>query len=169
MPNAVKLYVRYVEAANRFIGRTVMLLIFAMMGILLYSSVTKAFFIPPLWALEMAQFTMVAYYMLGGAYSMQLGDHVRMDLLYGAWSNRTKARVDAVTILFLIVYLIFLLFGGYSSTLYALEYGERSYSAWRPYMAPIKIVMCIGIFMMLLQSVAEFFKDAAKARGVDLA
>ncbi|TDI55592.1 MAG: TRAP transporter small permease, partial [Alphaproteobacteria bacterium] len=72
MPNAAKTYVRYIDAMNRVVGRFAMYLIFAMMGILLYSSITKTFFIPPLWTLEMAQFIMVAYYLLGGAYSMQL-------------------------------------------------------------------------------------------------
>ena len=57
-----------------------------------------------------------------------------------------------------------LLYGGFSSTQYALEYGERSYSSWRPYMAPIKIVACIGILLMLLQAFAVLFKDIAKLR-----
>ncbi|WP_428240337.1 TRAP transporter small permease subunit [Gynuella sp.] len=165
MPIILKKYVKTVEAVNRVVGRIAMYIIFVMIGILLYSSITRAFFVPPMWTLEMAQFTMVAYYLLGGPYSMQLGDHVRMDLIYGRWSNRTKAWVDTFTILFLIFYLIMLLVGGWSSTSYAVEYGERSYSSWRPYMAPIKIVACIGIFLMLLQAIAEFFKDIARIRG----
>lgn len=168
MPKAARLFVRYVEAVNRVVGRITMLLIFAMIGVLLYSSIMKTVSIPPLWTLEMAQFLMVGYFLLGGAYSMQLGDHVRMDLLYGAWSDRTKAQVDVITILFLIFYLALLLWGGFSSSSYALQYGERSYSSWRPYMAPIKIIMCIGIFMMLLQAIAMFIRDIAKLRGEEL-
>ena len=90
MPNAVKAYVRCVDAVNRKVGRFAMYLIFAMAAILLWSSVSKTFFVPSLWTLEMAQFAMVAYYLLGGPYSMQLDNHVRMDLLYGAWSARTR-------------------------------------------------------------------------------
>ena len=168
MPNAIKIYVRYVDAVNRAVGRFAMYLIFAMMGILLYSSISKTFFHPSLWTLEMAQFLMVAYYLLGGSYSMQLGSHVRMDLVYGAWSDKTKAAVDAFTVLFLIFYLVLLLYGALSSTQYALQYGEKSYSSWAPRMAPIKIIMAIGIFLMLLQAIATFFKDLAKARGHDL-
>lgn len=168
MPNAIKIYVRYVDAVNRAVGRFAMYLIFAMMGILLYSSISKTFFHPSLWTLEMAQFTMVAYYLLGGSYSMQLGSHVRMDLVYGAWSDKTKAAVDAFTVLFLIFYLVLLLYGALSSTQYALQYGEKSYSSWAPKMAPIKIIMTIGIFLMLLQTIATFFKDLAKVRGEDL-
>ena len=168
MPNAVKTYVRTVDAVNRVVGRFAMYLIFAMMGILLYSSITKTFFIPPLWTLEMAQFVMVAYYLLGGAYSMQLEGHVRMDLIYGSCSTRRKAWLDAFTVMFLIIYLGFLLYGGFSSTQYALQYGERSYSSWQPYMAPIKLIACAGIFLMLLQSIASLIKDIATIRGEEI-
>ncbi len=165
---AVRAYLRAVDATNRVVGLFAMYLIFAMIGILLYSSITKTIAIPPLWALEMAQFTMSAYFILGGAYSLQLDSHVRMDLLYGRWSPRTKAAVDAVTVLLLAAYLVFLLYGGYSSTAYALEYNEQSYSAWAPYMAPIKVVMCVGILLLLLQTIATFFRNVAEARGSPL-
>lgn len=168
MPKAIKIYVRYVDAVNRVVGLFAMYLVFGMIGILFYSAMSKTFFDPSLWTLEVAQFTMVAYYLLGGGYSMQIDSHVRMDLLYGRWSDRTKAVVDVVTILFLILYLGFLLYGALSSTEYALQYGEKSYSSWAPRMAPIKIIMCIGIVLMLLQVIATFFKDLAKARGVTL-
>jgi TRAP-type mannitol/chloroaromatic compound transport system permease small subunit len=165
---ALRLYVRAVDATNRVVGLFAMYLIFAMIGILFYSSISKTVAIPPLWALEMAQFTMTAYYILGGAYSLQLDSHVRMDLLYGRWSPRTRAAVDAFTVLLLGFYLVFLLYGGYSSTAYALEYDERSYSAWAPYMAPIKILMCAGILLMLLQTSATFLRNVAEARGTPL-
>jgi len=169
MPEAVRLYVRYVDAVNRWIGRAAMYLVFVMMAILFYSTISKQFTLPALWTLDMAQFVMVAYYLLGGGYSMQLGGHVRMDLLYGGWSDRRKAWFDAFTVLLLIFYLGVLLYGGVSSSVYALETGERSFSAWRPYMAPIKVIATFGIFMMLLQAVAEFFRDIARLRGEELA
>ena len=153
---------------NRFIGRATMYMIFVMMGVLFYSSVSKAFFTPALWTFEIAQFLMVAYFLVGGAYSMQLNGHVRMDLLYGGRSERTKNWWDAVTALFMIAYLVGLLYGSISSTEYALFYGERSYSSWRPYMWPIKIIMMAGIILMLLQAIAQFFKDLAAARGKPL-
>ncbi len=168
MPKPIRAYVRTVDAISKAVGHFAMYLVFAMIGILFYSTISKNFLEPSLWTLEMAQFTMVAYYLLGGGYSLQTGDHVRMDLLYSRWSDRTKAIVDAVTLLFLIFYLVLLLFGGISSTRYALQYGEESYSAWAPPMAPIKIVMCVGITLMLLQVIATIFKEIARARGEDL-
>ena len=168
MPRAVVAYVRAVEAFNRKVGRLTMYLLFVMMAILLWSSFSKVFLLPSLWTLEMAQFAMVAYFILGGPYAMQIGGHVRMDLFYGSWTDRTRAWVDAFTIFFLIAYLGVLLYGGIESTIYALKYGERSPTAWRPYMSPIKIVISIGIFMMLLQATVAFLKDVARLRGEEL-
>ncbi|HEX5842890.1 MAG TPA: TRAP transporter small permease subunit [Pseudomonas sp.] len=168
MPRAIRVFVRAVEAFNRLVGRFAMYLIFAILGVLLYSSISKTFFVPAAWTLESAQFLMVAYFLLGGAYSMQLDAHVRMDLFYSRWSPRTRAVMDAITIGFLIFYLLLLLYGGISSTQYALEYSETSYSAWSPPMAPIKIIMCFGIVLMLLQAIVTLFKDIAAARGESL-
>ncbi|MGB0493511.1 MAG: TRAP transporter small permease subunit [Paracoccaceae bacterium] len=161
-------FIKYVDAFNYRIGRFAMYGIFVMMGILLWSSISKTFFNPSLWTLEMAQFCMVAYYMLGGPYSIQMGSNVRMDLLYGEWDNHRKAQIDAITIIFLIIYLIFMIWGGWESFMYSLSYGgERSSSIWRPYIWPIKLVMLFGLSIMLLQSISEFFKDILRIKGHD--
>lgn len=168
MPEFIKRYVRIVDAVNYRIGRVTMLVIFIMVGVLFYSAVSKTFFDPSLWTYEFAQFLMVGYFLIGGAYSLQTDSHVRMDLLYSRWKPRTKNGWDAATTLIMIAYLVMLLYGSISSTYYAVEYGERSYSIWRPYMWPIKVVMTIGIILMLLQAIAEFFKDLAAARGISM-
>ncbi len=168
MPNVVRRYVRVVDAVNYRIGRAMMYGIFVMVGILLWSSISKTFFLPSLWTLEVAQFALVAYYILGGPYSIQLGSNVRMDLFYSDWSDHKKAWVDAFTVFFLIFYLGVLLYGAFESTSYSFQYSERSPTAWRPYLWPIKVAMCIGFFLMLLQAISEFFKDIAKLRGWDL-
>ena len=168
MPKPIKFYVRIIDKLNYGVGLFAMYMIFFMMAVLLYSSFTKTFSVPALWTLEVAQFTMVAYYLLGGAYSLQMGSHVRMDLVYDRWTKKTKARVDAFTILFLIFFLLVLLYGGISSTLYALKYGETSRSIWSPQMAPIKIIMNIGIILTLLQTISIFFKNIATATGKDI-
>ena len=166
MPGAIKAYVRYVTAVNRVMGIGVMYMIFVMMGLLLFASITRYVFnIPFLWIIEVSQFMMAAYYLLGGGYSLQLDGHVRMDVIYERWSPKRKAFTDSVTALFMIFYLVFLLYGGFSSSSYALKYGQKNYSAWGPYMAPIKIIMSIGILLMLLQAIAIFFTDLAKYRG----
>jgi len=178
--------IRAIDAVNRRVGRVAMYGIFALMAVLLWSSFSKTFLVPSLWTLEMAQFVMVGYYILGGPYAMQMGAHVRMDLLYGGWSARGKAWADLVTVLVLIFYLVVLLYGAVGSTAYSLGYWksepfsflaglvtgeekvgrlERSSSAWRPWMWPIKAVMIAGFFLMLLQCVSELLKDVLRLRG----
>ena len=169
MPKPIRLYVRYVDAANRAIGRMAMYMIFVMMGVLLLSSISRTFFsVSYIWVVEIAQFLMAAYYILGGGYSMQLDGHVRMDLFYGRASERTRAIIDAATSVFVVFYLVLLLMGAISSTMYAITYGQKNYSAWAPPLWPIKTIMTFGIAMMLLQVIAVFFKDVARARGETL-
>ena len=188
--NVLLKFARSIDSVNTAIGLVVMYGVYALMGILLWSSISKTFFLPSQWTLEMAQFAMVAYYMLGGPYSILMGANVRMDLFYGTWSLRRKATVDTVTVLFLIFYLGVLLYGALGSTSYSLGYWgtdpiayfaglltgseeigrlERSSTAWRPYIWPIKAIMILGLFLMLLQALAELIKDIARALGQSIA
>ena len=166
MPKVLKLFVRSIDATNTVVGKFSQYLVFAMMGVLLYESISRTLFNQPhIWVVEVAQFTMAAYYLLGGGYSMILEGHVRMDLLYGRWTGRTRAVMDAITAIVLLFYLVILLYGAISSVEYALKYGQVNYTSWAPPLAPIKIIMTIGIFLMLLQTIAIFLKDLATAIG----
>jgi TRAP-type mannitol/chloroaromatic compound transport system permease small subunit len=166
MRKAIEAYVHYVDKVNYAVGRFAMYLFFALAAVLLYATASRLVTGTPInWALEMSQFILSAYYLLGGAYSMQLDGHVRMDLLYNRLSPRNRAVTDAITILFVIFYLIVLVIGGISATNYAIVYKQTNYSAWAPLLWPIKVVMTIGIFLMLLQTISTFFKDVAAARG----
>ena len=136
--------------------------------------------------------------MLGGPYSLQLGANVRMDLFYHSWSTRQKAWFDCFTVMFLLFYLGVLFYGAAGSAAYSLGYFgdqpfafwgefvgafltggpegakemmgfmERSPTAWRPVLWPIKLIMCLGVFLMLLQAVSELFKDILILKGEDV-
>ena len=161
------LYVKWVDFISTKFGRLAMYLVFLMIATLLLDAVTRNIINFPLsWCVEMAQFTMTAYYILGGAYSMQLGDHVRMDLIYDRCAEKNKARREGATSGCLLFYLGCLLFGSISSTIYAIETGQRKFSMWNPSMVPIKLIMVTGIILMLLQAISMLFKDIAKARGM---
>jgi len=100
MPRIILTYVRWVDAINYRIGRVVMYGIFVMVAVLLWSSFSKTFFLPSRWTLEVAQFALVAYYLIGGPYSIQLAANVRMDLFYSSWTSRQRAWMDVFTIWF---------------------------------------------------------------------
>ncbi len=170
MPSAIRTFVWTVDWLNYGVGRVAMYLIFVLAAVLLYATASRvALGVPVNWALEMSQFLLSAYYLLGGAYAMQLGAHVRMDLFYDRLAARKRAMTDAITILFVIFYLAVLFAGGISSTNYAVVYKQQNYTAWGPLLWPVKAVMTVGIFLMLLQCISSFFKDVAAARGRPLA
>lgn len=179
-------YVTVVDAINLRIGRIIMYGIFVMIAVLLWSTISKFGGRPSLWTLEVAQFSMIAYFFLGGPYAVQTGSHVRMDLFYANWSLRRKSAIDAITVLCLVVYLAVMLWGGISSTAYSLGYFgsdplsffaglitgaedigtlERSRTIWRPYLWPIKTIMCLGLLLMLMQALSELAKDILHLRG----
>jgi TRAP-type mannitol/chloroaromatic compound transport system permease small subunit len=169
VPKFIVNYVKVIDYLSTKAGRMAMYLIFVMIGTLLVNAFTRNIINLPLsWCIEMAQFTLAAYYIVGGPYSMQLDAHVRMDLLYSRFSPRNQARLDSFTAIFLVFYLVCLLVGSISSTMYAIEYDQRKFSQWNPSMIPIKIIMVVGIFLMLLQAISTFFKDLAKSRGIEL-
>jgi TRAP-type mannitol/chloroaromatic compound transport system permease small subunit len=168
MPRFAKTFVRVVDGLNYGVGRAAMYLLFVLMAILMWSTISKAVFTPSLWTLEMAQFVMVAYYILGGPYAMQMGSHVRMDLFYAKQSPVRRAWWDGFTVLALIFYLCVMLYGAIDSTAYAFQYNERSPTAWRPYMWPIKVILCIGFTLMLLQAISALIKDIATIRGEEV-
>lgn len=170
MPRPIVLFVRGVDTVNRWVGKFAMYLFFALGAVLLWSTISRlAFGAPVNWALEMSQFILSAYYLLGGAYSLQQNGHVRMDLFYSRLPPKRRAGIDAFTALFVIFYLGVLVWGGISSTNYAITYGQKNYSSWAPLLWPIKTIMTFGIILMLLQFVANFFKDIAEARGKPIA
>ena len=163
MPKLIKHYINLIDYISLKTGRFTMYLVFVMMFILILSFVTRNIInIPLIWIIEMAQFVMTGYYLLGGGYSMLTDDHVRMDLIYSKLKDKTKALLDSFTSVFLIFYLVVLFYGSISSLTYTIETNQRLFTAWAPYVWPIKSVMTFGILLMLLQSIAIFFKDLAK-------
>ncbi len=159
-------YVRFADRLSTLLGRLAISIVFLMMGILLYSTVSRYVFDSPvIWGVEMAQFCMAAYFILGGGFALLLNSHVRLDVFYSRWSPRGQARCDVYTSIFLLVYLGFLLYGCCSSTMYSLQFNQRNNTAWAPVVWPIKAVMGVGILVTLLQAISEFFKAWARSRG----
>ncbi len=167
MPRWMSYYVHYIDLASTYVGKVALYLVFVMMAILMYAVISRAVFnAPVIWAMEMSQFTMAAYYTLGGAFSMLLRSHVRMDVVYCRWSMRTQAKVNLSTSIFLLIFMAILLYGSLSSTVYSIQYNQHTYSAWAPPIAPIKCIMTFGIFLMLLQCISDVFKEIARMKAV---
>lgn len=166
MPHLIKAYVRLVDRISDYVGYLAASLIFVMVATLLLDAVTRNVLnIPIHWAIEFTQFTLAAYYFMGGPITLKNNEHVRMDLWYANMSDRGKARLDLVTVWCMIFYLGVMLFGSISSLQYAIETDEKRFSMWNPSVIPIKALLTVCLVLMLLQAFALVFKHVATLRG----
>jgi len=170
MKKIARSYVRAMDKTSMFIGYFAMYLGVGLMAVLVFETISRTVFNRAhIWGMEVAEFIMAAYYLLGGGYSLILGGHVRMDLFYHRWTERGQARADALTYFpYMFFYLVVLIIGGITAIRYALVHHQHSYTIWAPPLAPIKFIMVFGMIIMFLQSFAEFLKDVAIARGEEI-
>ncbi|RYH09638.1 TRAP transporter small permease subunit [Tropicimonas sp. IMCC6043] len=165
MPKAIRIYMRAMDRISNYVGILAMYLIFLMIAVLLLDAVTRNLINIPLhWCVEFAQFTLAAYYFLGGPVTLKDDEHVRMDLFYASFSRFGKHRMDLATLPFLLFYLVVMMIGSWSSLKYAIETDERRFSMWNPSVIPIKALMLVCIVLMILQTVSLIFKHIEALR-----
>ena len=169
MPHLIRAYVRIVDKVSDYVGYLAASLIFFMGATLLLDAVTRNVLnVPVHWAIELTQFTLAAYYFMGGPITLKNNEHVRMDLWYANMSDRGKAKLDLVTVWCMIFYLGVMLVGSISSLQYAVETNEKRFSMWNPSVIPIKALLTVCLVLMLLQAFALVFKHIATLRGKPL-
>jgi TRAP-type mannitol/chloroaromatic compound transport system permease small subunit len=166
MPKALVAYVRYIESMNNWLGKAVGGLVFALIGILLFETISRYVFNDPtVWSLELGAFIWGFYFLIGGGWVLLREGHVRMDALSHRWPPRRRAIFDLATFALMAVYLVTFIIGGIDGVLYSLGVGEVSFSKWNPPLAPIKIIVVIGAVLLLLQGIAFLIRDFSILRG----
>lgn len=158
-----KLLVRFlyiVDLVNERLGRVISLLLLALCLLMVYEVIMRYVFSRPShWAFETSLFIYGGVGILGGAYVLLHGQHVRLDVFYGRLSPRTKTILDLVTVpVFFLVLAVLLWQGGvkaYNSVLIR----EVTDSMWGPPIYPIKIAIVLAAFLLLLQGIAKFIRD----------
>ena len=120
---------------------------------------------PTVWAYELAYMLYASIFMLGAAYALRHGAHVRTDFLYNGWSDRGKAVADAVGYVLFLPALFFYMLAVGRQAQHSWMIGEvSSDSPWRPPLYPFKWMMVVAMVLLLLQSVVEFFRTLAALR-----
>jgi TRAP-type mannitol/chloroaromatic compound transport system permease small subunit len=166
MPQVIKAYVRLIDRISDYVGYLAASLIFFMGAVLIFDAITRNVINMPVhWAIELTQFTLAAYYFMGGPITLKNNEHVRMDLWYANLSERGKAGMDLVTVWCMIFFLGVMLWGSISSLEYAIETNERRFSIWNPSTIPIKALLTVCLVLMLLQAFSLVFKHIATLRG----
>jgi len=122
---------------------------------------------PTVWAYDLAYMLYASIFMLGAAYALRYGAHVRTDFLYAGFSDRRKAMVDAVGYVLFLPALLFYLLALGSHAHHSWVIGERSVeSAWRPPLYPFKWMMVVAMVLLLLQAVVELLRVFARLRRI---
>jgi TRAP-type mannitol/chloroaromatic compound transport system permease small subunit len=166
MSSVIRSYVRLMDRLADFIGEFAKYLIYLMIAVLLYDVISdKAFGFVQNWTVEMAQFTLAAFYFMAGPKTLKDDTHVRLDLVYATLSERGKAWIDMITVWIVMFYLSIMLWGATSSLKYSWMTNQKLPSLWAPSLVPIKLLMVVCIVLMILQCISIFFKDVAKVRG----
>lgn len=159
--------VRQIDTVALWSGRVVGWLIVPMVMSLVYEVVARYLFnAPTIWAYDMTFMTYGAFFMLGSAYTLLRGGHIRTDSLYGGWSPRTQGVVDTICyLLFFFPPLIIFLDVTWDFFLTSYGRGERSVtSPWMPVIYPLKLVLPATCLLLLVQGTSELLRSIHAAR-----
>jgi TRAP-type mannitol/chloroaromatic compound transport system permease small subunit len=115
---------------------------------------------PTIWAYEIGYMGMGAHFLLGGAYTLMVGGHIRVDVIYARYSERWKATLDLLGYSLLVLpFCAWLGYGFWEYFEEAYHWGERSgASAWNPQIWPFRLIMFTGIVLLGIQTVAEILR-----------
>lgn len=120
---------------------------------------------PTIWAYDLSYMLYAAIFMLGAAYTLRHGGHVRTDFLYNDFSDRRKAQIDAAWYLLFLPVLLLLIVSMTREAHHSWDIDERSgESPWRPPIYPLKWMLAVALVLLFLQSVAEFVRALVAAR-----
>ena len=114
---------------------------------------------PTIWAYEVGYTLTGAHFLLGMAFTLKYGEHIRIDVFSGKFSPRTRAVIDllgyAIVLpltAWLTLYLFFYLRTGYSTN-------EKSgQSALNLPVWPLRVIFCLAFLLLALQVIAEVAK-----------
>jgi TRAP-type mannitol/chloroaromatic compound transport system permease small subunit len=115
---------------------------------------------PTFWAFEVGYMFMGTHFLIGLAYTLREGAHVRVDVFYARMSHRKQALIDAFTYVALLLPLCgWLSFGFFEKVVKAYESQERSgMSAFNPVIWPFRLVMCTAFVLLFLQALAQLIR-----------
>ena len=116
---------------------------------------------PTTWVADVTVMTYGTLFMLGSAYTMLKGAHVRTDIFWERFSDRTKGIIDSISYLFLFLpVMVLLFFISIDDLAYAYSINERStLSLWRPIMWPFRAVIPLAALLMFVQGISELLKS----------
>ncbi len=161
-PRALLTAIQAIDGISTWCGKAVAWAIVPLVVGLTYEVIARyGFNAPTEWAFDVTYMLYGSHFMLGAAYTLLRGGHIRTDMFYEKYSPRTKGLVDAIGYLvFFFPAVVFLLVAGGDAALVSWRMLEKSeISPWRPPIYPFKAVVPAAAILLLVQGVSEFLKS----------
>lgn len=158
---------RLIDALNEFIGKWVGWLILAAILVSAVNAVIrKTFNMSSNAWLELQWYLFGAAFLLAAAYTLKQNEHIRIDIVYGAFSRRVQHWIDLLGHLFFLMPFVLLMvyyFVPYVSL--SFRTGEMSTNAGGLILWPAKLMLLVGFSLLAIQGVSEIIKKIAVMRG----
>jgi len=165
MPKPMVTYVMAIESFVRKMWSGLRWATIAIIVILAYAVFARhGLGAPSQQAYELAMFTMTAGFILAGGPLLLQDEHVRMDAFYVRWSPRKQAIMDAATFA-LFIYLFVMAVTAITATWDSYITGQHTKSIWSPPLWPLKASVAVGCIILILQGIANLFRDIATIKG----
>ncbi len=126
---------------------------------------------PTIWSFDVTYMLYGTIFMLGAAYALHKGAHIRTDFFYDKWTPKTKGMVDSISyIVFFFPSLIMFLAASGNEAWHAWQISETSeQTPWRPILWPYKSVVPVTCVLLMVQGVSETIKSIYAWRtGIEL-
>ena len=112
--------------------------------------------------LEIQWYMFAGMVLLGAPYTLKMNEHVRVDLVYSAVSERTRIWIDILGgLLFLLPICVILTYFTWPWFVDSWRIGEVSSNAGGLIRWPVKLLMPVGFALMALQGISEIIKRIA--------
>ncbi|MGC9323310.1 MAG: TRAP transporter small permease subunit [Desulfomonilia bacterium] len=149
-----------IDKINEWVAKILSFVIILITIATVYEVVMRYFFdSPTIWAFEFNYLLYGPYFLLAGAYTLAIGKHVNVDILYGRLSPRRRAIVDLITAPAFFFFIYTMLVYGWRFAWNSILVRETLSSAWAPPVYPIKLCIPIAAGLILLQGIAKFIRD----------
>ena len=160
-PRAFYTIIRVIDGFSDVTGKLIALSMLFLVGIISYEVVMRyGFNAPTVWVYESSFMVNGSAFMLGCGYALYKGAHVRTDIYWETFSERTKGIIDMVSyiLLFYPVMITFMIVS-YDATLHSFDTNERSQeSVWRAIMWPFRASIPLAAVLIMIQGVSEVLK-----------
>ncbi|MFC1955792.1 TRAP transporter small permease subunit [Chloroflexota bacterium] len=155
-----------IDSISEWSGKAFAFVILVATLTVVFSVMMRYVFNSPLtWGLELSIYLAASSYLMGGAYALLYDAHVKVDVLYMQWSPKMRAIVDLITAPLFFISIGTLAWLGAQWTLKAISGGITSGSSWGPVVWPMRSLISLGSFLLLLQGMAKFVRDLKVAKG----